>query len=127
MNLTANYAYQTAEDEAFDASPGLAPEQQIYGELHWRITPAWSLNTRLKWVGDRRRQPGDDREALDDYTLIGATLRRAAPNGDGDVRLSIQNLLDADAREPAFYPASLPDDIPLPGRGFTLQWRWRFR
>ena len=127
LNLTANYAYQTAEDQAFDASPGLAPEQQIYGELHWRITPDWSLNTRLKWVGDRLRQPGDDREALDDYTLIGATLRRAAPNGDGDLQLSVQNLLDTDAREPAFYPASLPDDIPLPGRGFTLQWRWRFR
>ena len=127
LNLVANYAYQTAEDRAFDASPGLAPEQQLYGELNWRFAPDWSLNAHLKWVGDRPRQPGDDREALDDYTLIGATLRRAAPNGDGDVRLSVQNLLDADAREPAFYPASLPDDIPLPGRSFTLQWRWRFR
>jgi len=127
LNLAANYAYQTAEDQAFDASPGLAPQQQLYGELHWRIAPDWSLNTRLKWIGDRRRRPGDDREAPDDYTLIGVTLRRAAPAGDWDVLFSIQNLLDTEAREPAFYPASLPDDIPLPGRGFTLQWRWRFR
>ncbi len=127
LNLAANYAFQTAEDQAFDASPGLAPEQQGYGELNWRITPDWSLNTYLKWVGERARPPGDERDALDDYTLVGATLRRTAPNGDWDVRFSVQNLLNTDAREPSLYPASLPDDIPLPGRGFTMQWRWRFQ
>jgi iron complex outermembrane receptor protein len=126
INLAMNYAYQTAKDKRPNDSPGLVPEHQLYGELNWRLTPGWSLNTHAKWIGDRERQPGGRFGRINDYTLAGITLRRISHQGQWDFSLSVENLLDEEAREPSFYPASLPNDIPLPGRNVTAQFRWRF-
>ncbi|HJW30015.1 MAG TPA: TonB-dependent receptor [Saprospiraceae bacterium] len=125
ISLSGNYAYQRAEDKQYHESPGQAPEHQIYGELNWQLTPDWALNSHLKWIGARQRPPGYQGQA-DAYTLVGITLRRFDSQNRWEAALSINNLLNADAREPSFYPASLPYDIPLAGRNLIGQLKVRF-
>ena len=55
----------------------------------------------------------------------------ASPNGLGfisglDAAFSVRNLLDEDAREPSDSPAGFPFDIPLAGRNFYGELRFRF-
>ena len=61
----------------------------------------------------------------DGYTLAGASLRRADPRGR-IFSVTVDNLFDADATEPA-TPTALPYGIPLPGRRIVAQFGWRFQ
>ena len=76
----------------------------------------WHLDGRLNWVGGRDRQEGVPRSDMDDYVLVGITVRRTDIIDCLDLSVSINNLFDSDAREPSLAPLSVPGDIPLPDR-----------
>ncbi len=119
LSVLASYAYYTLHDALPDDLSRWAPEHQIYAALDWRLAPNWSLNARLKWVGGR----GLNFDGEDAYLWAGATLRRVDPRG-WEVSVTLDNLFDADAAEPAF---GLPHGIPLPGRSVMAQFGWRLQ
>jgi outer membrane receptor protein involved in Fe transport len=117
--LQASYAYYGFRASEPNDLGRWAPEHQVYAALDWRLAPDWSLNARLKWVGDRRL----NFDGEDAYLWAGATLRRVDPRG-WEVSVTLDNLFDADAAEPAF---GLPHGIPLPGRSVMAQFGWRLQ
>ncbi len=130
LNITANYAYQKAEDkEGHD--PGNAPRHQIYLRTNWQFLPYWYLNSQVNWVGERGRMFGDPRPTLDDYATMDLTLRRKYISNNLDFAMSVRNVFDADAREPSPGPdntgiIAIPNDFPLSDRSYWLELRYRF-
>lgn len=124
LRLRTNLAWQHSEDkDSGDPVPN-TPRLQFFLNPHWNFLPDWSLDAQLNWVGDRKRAKGDSRSDIDDYTLVGLTLRRKNIARHWDLALSARNLFDEDAREPA--GSAVPDDFPMPGRSFYVELRCRY-
>jgi outer membrane receptor for ferrienterochelin and colicins len=121
LRVSANLSVQQSTDDANGQDAGLAPRQHVYIRTDWRFAPDWQLSGVVNHVADRRRELGDPRPPVADYTTVDLALRRERVLGNGDLRLVIQNLLDREAREPTFAPGNSPHDIPLPGRSVYLQ------
>lgn len=126
LRLSGNYAHQRTWDPDTGEDPGNAPRNRAYLRTDWRFVPGWSLNTQANWVADRRREPGDARGPIQDYTMVDMALRTEAPGRQWSLTLAVRNLFDVDAREPSPAPGLIPDDFPLPGRRFDLQGHFAF-
>jgi iron complex outermembrane receptor protein len=125
VSLKLNYAFQHSEDRVTKKSTGIAPKHQVYAQAGWQFIPRWYLDGRLNWVASRDRQEGDQRSDIDDYVLVGITIRRTNIIDHLDLSVSINNLFNADAREPSLAPLSIPGDIPLPDRNIYALLRYR--
>ncbi len=127
VRLSGNYAYQRSIDETTGQDPGLAPNQHTYLRADWRLVPGWTLSGQVNYVADRKRQAGDLRPQIADYTTADLTLRTDRLRKHIELALSVRNLFDANAREPtsAASAANLPYDLPLPGRSVYLELRYR--
>ena len=99
----------------------MAPHRRLFGRADWRFAPQWQLGATLNHVADRRRQPGDVRPQIADYTTVDLNLRREHLAGNWEVRATVLNLFNRDAREPTFAPGNIPFDLPLAGRAIYLQ------
>lgn len=121
LRLTGNVSLQRAIDGTTDKEAGLAPRQRYFAQADWRFAPQWQLGTTLNHVADRKRQTGDNRPEIDDYTTLDLSLRRDHLFGNGEVRATLLNVFDADAREPSLAPGNIVRDLPLPGRAFYVQ------
>lgn len=122
LRLAGSFSTQRSIDETTNQDAGLAPHRRYFGQASWRFAPLWTLDTSINHVADRRRQPGDTREAIKDYTKVDLAVRRERMFGNWELRATIANLFDADVREPSLAPASnLPFDLPMPGRTWYLQ------
>ncbi|MES2951749.1 MAG: TonB-dependent receptor [Pseudomonadota bacterium] len=121
LRVTANLSVQQSTDDTNGLDAGLAPRKHVYLRSDWRFAPNWQLSGVLNHVADRRREPGDARPPIADYTTMDLSLRRERAFGNWDVKLVLQNVFDRDAREPTFAPGNSPHDIPLPGRSVYLQ------
>jgi iron complex outermembrane receptor protein len=122
LRLTGSYSLQHSWNEATGQDAGMAPHRRLFGRADWRFAPLWQLGTTVNHVADRKREPGDTRPQIPDYTTVDLTLRREKLEGNWDVRAMVTNLFNADAREPTFYSVlGMPSDLPLPGRAFFIQ------
>ncbi|HEV8690192.1 MAG TPA: TonB-dependent receptor, partial [Ideonella sp.] len=120
--LAADYALQHSENQLTGVDPGLAPRQKAQMRADWRFAPGWQANAQLNWVADRRRQFGDTRPPIADYTTVDMALR-ANLGRTWELALVGRNLFDADAREPSPFGVpfvSIPHDLPLPGRAIFV-------
>jgi iron complex outermembrane receptor protein len=126
LRLSGNASVQDSVDENTGDDAGLAPRQHYFVQADWRFAPLWQFGSTLNHVADRKRQPGDFRPELDDYSTLDLTLRREKLLGNTEVRLLGLNVLDADAREPSLAPGRNPQDLPLAGRSFYLQLQYGF-
>ncbi|NRF69613.1 TonB-dependent receptor [Aquincola sp. S2] len=127
LRLAGHAAWQRSTDEATGRDPGYAPRRLLNLRADWTLPQAWQLGMQVREVAGRRRPPGDARAPLADYTNWDAHLRSPAFAGGWRVMLAVNNVFDADRREPSTAPGvSLPNDIPLPGRAAVLQASWRF-
>lgn len=125
LRLSGNYAWQRSIDSASGQDAGLAPRQHLYVRADWRPAAGWLLNAQANRVADRRREPGDARPPVADYTLTDLTLRTLRGLDRWDFALSVRNLFDVAAREPSPSPGLIPNDFPLPGRSLFLEARHR--
>ena len=94
-----------------------------YLRMDWGFSPAWNWNLQGNWLGERERSPGDSRDAAAAYLITDTTLRYAGYD-NWEFAASVRNLFDADAR--AATSASIPGDLPLPGRQFYAELRYSF-
>jgi len=123
LRLSGNYAQQRSIDEETGRDAGNAPRHHVYARADWRFMPAWTLNTQLNYVADRKREPSDTRPAIADYHTVDITLRNKKRSGDWDFAFMVRNLFNADAREPSPAPGLIPNDLPLAPR----EWRFELR
>ena len=125
LRISSNYSHQRSIDEATHQDAGYAPHQHLYARADWRFASNWLVSPQVNWVADRERAAGDTRPEIPDYTTIDLTLRREKLAGNWDVRATVLNLLNRDAREPSLAPGTIPFDLPLPGRTFYVQLEYR--
>lgn len=132
LALTGHYAYQDSRYDDLDSDVGHAPGHQFYGDIRWAFARDWEVNGQAKWVGDRQRDPGDQRPSIDNYALSSLTLRRSNIVNHLDLSLVVDNLFNADAYEPSPGSADIPGgslvpgDFPLAARGIYVKIGYRF-
>ena len=131
FSLLGNYSFQRSIDDKYDHDAGKVPQHKIYLRSDWMPIANWYIDTQINWVADRARAYGDPRPELDDYTTVDLTLRHKDIKAPWNVALIVHNLFDADAYEPSPGPnssgfISIPNDLPLAGRQWLLELRYKF-
>ncbi|WP_334186413.1 TonB-dependent receptor plug domain-containing protein [Noviherbaspirillum sp.] len=126
LRLTGSWSYQRSTDDVTGEDAGLAPHKRLFVRADWRFAPLWQLGTTINHVADRKRQPGDARPPVADYTTVDLTLRREKIAGNWDFRATVLNVFNRDAREPSLAPGNIPYDLPLPGRALYVQLQHSF-
>jgi iron complex outermembrane receptor protein len=117
--ISGNYAWQHSHNKVTDQDVAGVPEQQLYVAALWEFMPKWSLQTQLKWIGERNNMRGDKRKNLEDYETVDITLRGKKIFDHLNLSASVRNVFNKHAREPAV--AALPDHIPTQGRSFYFE------
>lgn len=125
LRISGDYAFQRSTDKLTGQNAGNAPQHHIYARADWRFHPKWTLDTQVNWVADRKRVAGDTRPPVDDYATVDFVLRGKKLWKDWDASVILRNAFDVDAREPSPSPGLIPDDLPLPGRAWYLQFQHR--
>lgn len=128
VQLSGSYSQQRSQEQSTGQDAGLAPHQRIHLRADWRVARGWHANAQLHHVADRRREPGDPRPPVPDYTTLDFSLRSAPSGSAWQLALRVRNLFDADAREPSPFGqpfVSIPNDLPLAGRAIQLQLSYR--
>ena len=126
LHFNGNYAFQRSTDEDTDSDAANAPHHQLYARIDWHFFQDWLFNTQINYIADREREDGDSRDDIDDYTLVDLTLRYGRKKGHWEAAVSARNVFDQDAREPSQAPGFILNDIPLPGRSYFGEIRYRF-
>ena len=121
LRLTGGYSLQRSTDGVTGKDAGLAPHRHFLARADWRFAPLWQLGGTVNYVADRAREPGDTRPQIPDYTTVDLSLRREKFAGNWQLRATVTNLFNRDAREPTLAPGNIPFDLPLPGRAFSIQ------
>jgi outer membrane receptor protein involved in Fe transport len=100
------------------------PDEEAYLRADWTFLPKWHWNLQANWAGKRELRSNDTRHALDAYTLADTTVRYQHDK-QWEFAASIRNLFDVDAEE---YTSSrsLLNYLPLPGRNFFAEIRYKF-
>ncbi|MDM8547095.1 TonB-dependent receptor [Candidatus Venteria ishoeyi] len=122
--LHANYAMQKTTNDITNRQLPYLPRQQFYLDARWRFMPDWQLSTQLNWVADRERAADDERDATDDYTLVNLSLWRENFAKHWDFSATINNLFNADVREPS--SGLIPDDYPMNKRSMYIGLGYHF-
>lgn len=126
LSLVGSYSFQRSENELTGELVPDAPKQLAYFDLRWRASAHWIMSSQLRHVADRGRAQLDPRAEIDDYSLLDFTVRNNKLLSFADLKLSIANVFDAEAREPSAGPASsIPHDHPLEGRRILLEASFR--
>ncbi len=126
LRLTGNYSYQRSIDEATQKDAGLAPHHHVFLRSDWRFAPSWQLGTTVNYVADRKRQPGDNRPPVADYTTVDFSLRKEKAFGNWEIQVAVKNIFDRDVREPTLAPGNIPGDLPLSNRSLYAQISYKF-
>lgn len=123
-SLLFNYAYAKTTEKS-GADVGRYPQHQAYLRYDQLLYPNWSLNTQINWIASRKRQPEDNRPAVDDYHTFDLTLRyKDMAHPRWNIAIGVRNVLDETVIEPT--DASLPNDLPQAERNYFLEVRYKF-
>jgi len=108
-------------DQSIATSPRLEP----YLELNHSSTTGFNTNISVVGVANRNRRAGDERPPIDDYFILNSTVTKTGFITPGlDLSISVQNLLDADARED--ISVNIPFDLPVYPRRILAGLAFRF-
>ncbi len=122
LSLTVNYSYHGVSNRN---QTGLLPEHMIKGLVDWEFAEDWRIGIQLNWIGERRRPANDPRPNLDDYFIVGLTLRTKIMD-PLDFTLRANNLFGTNAKEPSLNPILLPGDVPVTDRSILGQFTWSY-
>ena len=115
LRLTGNLSDR--DDSAFNS----VPRQTAYLRADWAFMPGWNWNAQANWIG--KHLPYGSRSPIGAYTLFDTTIRYARRQG-WEFAASVRNLFDVDARE--YSSSTLSSNLPLPGRSFYAETRYKF-
>ena len=120
-----NYTYR--DTEIRDTGDDVPFASQHLGRLGMNVPIMDYLNANLRtsFVGEKPRQTGDERETVDGYVLVDATLTARNLYKGLEVFASVYNLFDTEYTSPSIAN-SFPDDYPMPGRTFWAGLRYNF-
>ncbi len=126
FTLYSNIAYANAEDDIAHKDVGEYPGIQGYVRGEWGINDQLKINTQVSYIGNRDRVPGDNREAIDNFTVVNLSASYELHNSDIKAELMLTNLFNEDAREPSSATTTLgqinlPQDLPQAGRGVYFE------
>jgi iron complex outermembrane receptor protein len=131
-SLLFNYALQRVEEENGQDIGGY-PQQDGYARVDWMVYPNWYVDAQANYIGERERQAGDPRPALDGYVTLDLALRyKNIHGGNWNLALGLRNALDEELYEPSPGPDNrgvirTPYDLPQAGRGWFAEVRYAFR
>ena len=126
--LQANYSYVSSKDSQGVATPFIA-NHLANAMLSYQISKDWHTGTRLRYVGERKREELDRRDALSAYATFDQTLTYKRKNFL--IQGSIKNIFNQNIA----YPAPLGNetssgtylnDLERDGRIFWLSAQWKF-
>ena len=115
--LNSSYSIHDAVNDLDDSAVADRPRRLGKVNLAYHHSD-WVINTQAFYVGDRRRDLGDPRQAIDDYWLLNTNIMRKNLLPKTDVHLTLRNLLDEDVREPS--TGEIPEDYPMESRSVWL-------
>jgi len=124
-HLNANYAYQKTIDGKTNKQQPFVPKQFGTVSLAWLFHPDWKLASQFDWIADRKREAGDSRSALDDYTLTNLSLHYKPEVGHWKTGLTVKNIFDQKVYEPS--DGKIPDDYPLGERSIFATIEYVFK
>ncbi|MGI1678608.1 MAG: TonB-dependent receptor [Cellvibrionaceae bacterium] len=124
IDIVANYSWQKAENSDTGDNIANAPKHLFYIDFRWELTEQWLVTSQWNYVGGRERSPADARDNINDYALIDFNLISKQLFQNVDLRFSIKNIFDEDAREPS--AGGINDDLPLEGRSFIFEGAYSF-
>ncbi len=126
FKLKGNISYVDTEDRDTD--------EQLEGAVNWlsnigliyQPRSDFTLYTQFRYVGDRQRNPTDERRDLGNYQTVDITCSFTNILFGGlNCRIGIKNLFDKDIKHPS--PVNTyPDDYPRPGRKWWIQLFYKF-
>ena len=99
------------------------PRRQAYLRADWAIAPKWHWNLQAHWF-DRRPLPANDPRTPLGSKLWLSTSLRYFHGSDWEFAATLRNLADRDLRE--YSSRALVDNLPLPGRSFAAELRYKF-
>lgn len=121
LRLSGNLSRRRQSDMAYSAAS--VPDAEAYLRLDWAFRPKWHWNLQANRTGTRTGPDGDPRRPLRAHTLADTTITYFHDRR-WEFAASIRNLFDVDARE--HTGNAIPDHLPLPGRNFFAEVRYRF-
>jgi len=128
-SLQANYSYVHIEDKDGIQTP-LISNHLANVMLSYQISSRWHTGSKLRYVGEKKREELDTREALSAYTTFDQTLTYTFK--ELVLQASVKNIFDADVTFPAplgngVTGGTYEDDLMRDGRTLWLSAEWRFR
>lgn len=128
-SLLFNYSFVDVR-ERNNALLENTPSHHAYLRTDLLLKTNWYLNTQLNWISSRPRNDDDERRefrtALKGYNTIDLTVRyKNIKDNRWNIAFGVKNLFNADAREP--NRSFLPYDLPLEGRNWFIETRYRFK
>jgi outer membrane receptor for ferrienterochelin and colicin len=106
-----------------DSAFNTIPAQSAYLRTDWAFVPNWNWDVQANWIGKHTMLSNDPRSPIGAYTLVDSTVRYFHRQ-NWEFAASLRNLFDVDARE--YSSSALPDNLPLPGRSFYAEMRYKF-
>ncbi|MET0066081.1 MAG: TonB-dependent receptor [Candidatus Thiodiazotropha sp.] len=119
LKLSGNYTYRQQDETPYRAVD--EPDQDAYLRIDWSLRKDWQWNFQSNWIGERIRTETDTRDDLEDYTISDTTVRYLGMK-NLEFCLSIRNIFDTEAYD--YTSATLPGDLPLPGRNLYAEIRY---
>lgn len=131
LTLQANYSYAQVKTTSNEAVPFIA-NHLANAMLYYQINENWHAGTKVRYVGNRRRENGDPRPALHGYSTLDQTL--TFTQGAFSIQASAKNIFDADVA----FPSQLGDeslsgtgtyenDFHRDGRSFWISLEWKMQ
>jgi outer membrane receptor for ferrienterochelin and colicin len=128
-SLLLNYSFVDVKEGGSGEHLEGIPRHHFYLRTDLLLKANWYLNTQLNWISSRARNDDDEmdhRPPLKGYSTVNLTLRYKDIKSDRwNFAFGIKNIFDSDAREPA--RSYIPDDLPLEGRNWFIETRYRFK
>lgn len=123
LRLSGNLSHMRNEDVTSSLRDVSIPMTQAYLRADWAFLPKWNWNLQTHWFDDRPLPAGDPRRKIGAHALTDTTIRYFH-GSEWEFAASIRNLFDTDARE--YSARGLYYNLPLPGRNFYAEVRYKF-
>ena len=122
--LYVNYSYVEGEDNSGVSLSNVA-HHLAKGYYIFNFNDSFSFSTIAKHVGAKRRVSGDDRDKVDAYTTLDASVRYENKRHEYSLTLSLKNIFDEDVRYPS-QPNTYYEDYRQEGRNFLVAFTKEF-